>query len=424
MSCTKSAKTYVEHGLTVKEYDSVQIDPPRIFKLYYSEGFQLIRCDVYERYILIISISFDNNEKLKEMSIPTSGELFTFDKDNGERFEGYVMENGYILQGNKFSFEGFLTFTGTTVMDVKFGFGKEYYPDNLNYPRYVGFYKNGLWDGLGIEYSRDGSVFRSGDWKEGIYLDASLTLATANDLKYLSNYILHLHVQIKTLPNCPCLKLTECKRLVTLDFCDFSCADISTFDVSGLTFLQAIVIGQGCFSLSIQQITQMKGKLSSLSLSHLPSLETVEIADACLNHIHECIVTDCAKLTKLVLGSIKYSDEYRNEGCFQDCKFLHLSRKNSSLLPLQVYLNSKSFPLVRLPLDRLILSSWRVKALSCFHLDILSLSTITIGDHGLQCNNGRVYFRNLTSLSSLVLNASALLYCKSIVFWGILMFFL
>ena len=233
-----------------------------------------------------------DGEEVKDV---TSNQVLDL-SDEGERWEGDVLDNKPYGWGVLYDKEGEKVYEGFRIGKVNVCYGTQYYPD-IQKVEYEGEWFEGKRWGRGIQYDRTGIIVFDGEWVNDEPLSKRVVLNRENQL--LHNHIEELIVQdnscngrewsVLDLSFMPCLRL--------LQVGDNCFVHVDEVKLIGLNQLESVVIGKECFIGSrndqldhfylknCPQLRELKMGCYSFSgysvceIENVPSLEVVEIGE-------------------------------------------------------------------------------------------------------------------------------------------------
>ena len=201
--------------------------------------------------------------------------------DDGERWEGDVLQNKPFGWGVLYDKDGEKVYEGFRIGDVNVCYGRSYYPD-VQKVEYEGeIYKGKRW-GRGVQYDRNGNTVFDGEWMDDEQIEKSMVLNEENQL-------FHNHIEELIISD-GCCNGRECK----------------VFDISFFIKLRRLIIGNGCFK-----------KVETVRLIGLSQLERVVVGDCCFKKDYHCLYYDrhccfylknCPQLKELKMGCYSFSD--------------------------------------------------------------------------------------------------------------------
>ena len=201
--------------------------------------------------------------------------------DEGERWEGDVLDNKPYGWGVLYDKEGEKMYEGFRIGKVNVCYGTQYYPD-IQKVEYVGEWFEGKRWGQGIQYDRHGNTVFDGEWMNDEQTETTVTITDGSGLFYN-----HLEVLIV---NDGCCNGNEWR----------------TFDVSLLPCLRELQVGNHCFRC-----------VEEVRMVGISALEKVVIGDVCftlrenaaLVNASNCfLLKDCVRLRELKIGSNSFND--------------------------------------------------------------------------------------------------------------------
>ena len=210
--------------------------------------------------------------------------------DEGERWEGDVMNNQPYGWGVFYNSEGDKTYEGFRAGNVGVCYGRSYYPD-IQKIEYEGEIFEGKRWGRGIHYDRNGGVIYDGEWLDDEHAERRVEVKDQNQL---------LHNHIEELLLCPGCKL----NCITLDFSllpylrglyvyDNCINNVALVNLTGMHELEKVVINNGShrdcdkgyfYLKDCERLKELRIGCGSFKnfeifeIENLPSLEVIEIA--------------------------------------------------------------------------------------------------------------------------------------------------
>ena len=161
--------------------------------------------------------------------------------DEGERWEGDVLNNKPYGWGVLYDSENRMVYEGFRIGDVNVCYGRSYYPD-VGVIEYEGMICEGKRWGRGVQYDKQGVVMRDGEWVNDESVEMTMTMTEENQ------------------------RLFTCvEELIVSDGCGNG-MEWRAFDVTCIVHLRELRVGIGCF-----------GKTEELKLIGLNELERVVI---------------------------------------------------------------------------------------------------------------------------------------------------
>ena len=194
--------------------------------------------------------------------------------DDGERWEGDVLNNKPYGWGVLYDSENRMTYEGFRIGEVNVCYGRSYYPD-IQKVEYEGEICEGKRWGRGVQYDRTGKIVIDGEWMNDVDLEGRIEIIDNN-----SN--LHNHIE---------------ELVVSSNCCNGK--KWSVIDFTIIPHLREIRVGDKCFD-----------SVNEFKLIGLNELERVVIGKSfnyAGNHpIRVFYVKDCGKLKELKLGTASF----------------------------------------------------------------------------------------------------------------------
>ena len=199
--------------------------------------------------------------------------------DDGERWEGDVLNNQPFGWGVLYDSEGEKKYEGFRMGEVNVCYGIQYYSD-IQKVEYKGEWCEGMRWGRGVQYDRNGSIVFDGEWMNDQQLSKRVLISHENQL-------LHNHVE----------------ELIVSDEC-CNGEEWRVLDLSLMPNLRELRIGNECF----KNVDEMK-------LIGLDYLEKVEIGNNCFvmreyeaDSNRHFVLKDCERLRGLKIGCGSFMD--------------------------------------------------------------------------------------------------------------------
>lgn len=197
--------------------------------------------------------------------------------DDGERWEGDVLDNQPYGWGGLYDSENRMMYEGFRIERVNVCYGIKYYSD-IQKVEYEGEWFEGKRWGRGSQYDRNGKTVFDGEWLNDEPVSKSVEWSEANQL---------LH-------NC----------IEALTVCDGCCTgkDLKQLDFSFFPNLQQLTIGDSCFRNTID-----------VKLIGLKKLKSVLIGESCfqftlpyMNPKRGFYMRDCPQVKELIIGHASF----------------------------------------------------------------------------------------------------------------------
>ena len=221
--------------------------------------------------------------------------------DDGERWEGDVLNNQPYGWGVLYDSENRRTYEGFRVGDVNVCYGRSYYPENQKV-EYEGGICGGMRWGRGIQYDRTGNTVFEGEWMNNEPLSKRVVVNEENQL-------LHNHIEELIVENNSCngpewtaldLSLMSNLRVFVVGYECFE--NVEEVKLIGLSKLERVVIGKNSFTKkknrwpsydaschfylkNCERVRELKIGYNSFSdysvceIDNLPSLEVIEMGE-------------------------------------------------------------------------------------------------------------------------------------------------
>ena len=201
--------------------------------------------------------------------------------DDGERWEGDVLNNQPCGWGVLYDSENRRVYEGFRVGDVNVCYGRSYYPENQKV-EYEGEICEGKRWGRGIQSDRNGNIVFEGEWMNNEPLSKQVVVNEENQL-------LHNHIEELIVENNSC-----------------NGPEWTALDLSLMSHLRLLEVGDECFE-----------NVKEVKLIGLNELERVEIGK---NSFTKCkndcgydpdrhfYLKDCERLRELKMGRYSFSD--------------------------------------------------------------------------------------------------------------------
>ena len=204
--------------------------------------------------------------------------------DDGERWEGDVLQNKPYGWGVLYDSENRMVYEGFRIGEVNVCYGRSYYPD-VGVIEYEGMIFEGKRWGRGVQYDKQGVVMRDGEWVNDESVEMTMTMTEENQ------------------------RLFTCvEELIVSDGCGNG-MEWRAFDVTCIVHLRELRVGIGCF-----------GKTEELKLIGLNELERVVIGHHSftkspysarkngMNPNRHFYLKNCPKVKELKIGCKSFMD--------------------------------------------------------------------------------------------------------------------
>ena len=201
--------------------------------------------------------------------------------DDGERWEGDVMNNQPYGWGVLYDSENRMVYEGFRIGDVNVCYGTQYYSD-IQKVEYEGEWCEGKRWGGGVQYDRNGKTVFDGEWMNDEHLSKQVVLNEENQF-------LHNHIEELIVENNSC-----------------NGPEWTTLDLGFISHLRLFEVGYECFE-----------NVEEVKLIGLSKLERVVIGmnsftkhknDWAKNSTRHFYLKDCERVRELKIGHHSFSD--------------------------------------------------------------------------------------------------------------------
>ena len=220
--------------------------------------------------------------------------------DDGERWEGDVLNNQPYGWGVLYDKEGEKAYEGFRVGDVNVCCGTKYYSD-IQKVEYEGEWFEGKRWGRGVQYNREGEVMFDGEWMYDKHMKKEETVIT-DYCTLLHNHLEVLHVC------CGCCNEREWRmidfsvmpNLRELRVEDDCFVNVEEVKIVGMKKLESVVIGDNCFSRNGANSIDEK---SEFCLRECNELSKLKIGNRSFRDYSLCEIIDSKALEVIDLGN-------------------------------------------------------------------------------------------------------------------------
>lgn len=213
--------------------------------------------------------------------------------DDGERWEGDVLNNQPCGWGVVYDSEGDKKYEGFRIGEVNVCYGTRYYSD-IEKVEYEGEWYNGMRWGRGVLYDRKGNTVYEGEWMNGDRFEAEREVTISAYGQSLYN-----HVEVLTIDTdggegeaWTLLELSPMVHLRKLDVKDKSLLRVKEVKLVGLHQLEEATIASYCFSA-------MGGRFN---LKRCEKIKSLFVDYESFVDYSVCEIEDVPSLEELVLG--------------------------------------------------------------------------------------------------------------------------
>ena len=167
--------------------------------------------------------------------------------DDGERWEGDVLNREPYGWGVLYDSEGEKKYEGFMIGESYVCYGTRYYSD-IQKVEYEGEWFEGKRWGIGVQYDRTGNTVFDGEWVNDQHLEKRVVLNEEN--QFLHNHIEELIVSDNSCNGMEWngLDLSILIKLKELTVGDLCFKHVKVVGLMGLKQLERVVIGKGCFT--------------------------------------------------------------------------------------------------------------------------------------------------------------------------------
>ena len=222
--------------------------------------------------------------------------------DEGERWEGDVLNDEPFGWGALYDSENRMAYEGFRIGDVNVCYGIQYYSDIQKVEYEGGWFEGKRW-GRGIQYDRNGKTVFDGEWMDNEPVIKRVVLTEENQL-------LHNHIEELVVSNNSCngpewsvLDWSFMPNLRLLEVGDDCFEKVNEVKWIALNRLERVVIGKSCFTKqknkrllksdpnrhfclkNCEKLGELKidcysfSDYSTCAIESLPSLEVIEMGD-------------------------------------------------------------------------------------------------------------------------------------------------
>ena len=221
--------------------------------------------------------------------------------DDGERWEGDVLNNQPYGWGVLYDSEGEKKYEGFRLNDVNVCYGTRYYSD-IQKPEYEGEWFEGNRWGRGIEYDRTGNTVYEGKWLN----DGAIN----KRVEVRGEGMLHNHIEELIIPEGSCneeewewLDLSCMANLRELRVGDHSLQCVTKVKLVGLERLERVEVGVECFT-SHRHRTRFFRARGSFTLKDCEKLKELTIGCESFFYYTICTIENVPSLETLEMGQI------------------------------------------------------------------------------------------------------------------------
>ena len=168
--------------------------------------------------------------------------------DEGERWEGDVLNNQPYGWGVLYDSENRMVYEGFRIGDVNVCYGRGYHPV-IQKVEYEGEICEGNRWGRGVQYDRNGGILFEGEWMNDEQLSKRVVLSEEN--QFLHNHIEELIVSDKSCngPEWSVFDLSFIPKVRFLEVGDDCFENVKEVKLIELKQLERVVVGKKCFTM-------------------------------------------------------------------------------------------------------------------------------------------------------------------------------
>ena len=255
----------------------------------------VLAVDIQSRQLLRL-----NEEDLSEMKHNQVLDL----NDEGERWEGDVLNNQPFGWGVLYDSDNRRVYEGFRVREVSVCYGRSYYPD-IQKVEYEGEIVNGKRWGRGIQYDRSGLVMYEGEWMNDERVEKRVEVSDEN--KRFHNWIEELILLRGCEIHSNTLQFSLLHHLRVLRVHEMNIDSISRVELIGMRALEKAV-----FECTYSGDTEKKG---SFLVKNCERLKELVVQGGAFRDFCEFVIENVPSLEVLNIGK---SFSYRPVGCFRE----------------------------------------------------------------------------------------------------------
>ena len=219
--------------------------------------------------------------------------------DEGERWEGDVLNNQPYGWGVLYDSENRMAYEGFQIDTSHCCYGIQYYPD-IQKVEYEGEWLEGKRWGQGIQYDRTGNTVFDGEWMNDEQAETTVTITDGNGLFYN-------HLELLIVSDGCCngnewkafdFSLLPCLRELQVGNHCFRC--VKEVRMVGMSTLEKVVIGDAC--LSSQADWADESAKNCFFLKDCARLREVKIGSNSFNEYSVCVIEDLPSLEVMEIG--------------------------------------------------------------------------------------------------------------------------
>ena len=220
--------------------------------------------------------------------------------DNGERWEGDVLNDEPYGWGVLYDSENRRAYEGFRIGDVNVCYGTLYYSD-IQKVEYKGMMCEGKRWGRGVQYNREGEVMFDGEWMDDKHMEKEV-MVMIDDNALLHNHLEALHVSSSCCNEREWRKIdfSVMPNLRELRVEDDCFENVEEVKIIGMKKLERIGIGENCFSRnSVNSVDERR----QFCLRECDELKELKIGSGSFYSYSRCTITHSNVLEVIDLGN-------------------------------------------------------------------------------------------------------------------------
>ena len=259
----------------------------------------------------VIEVNVDSHELLKVNGEDVNGikknEVLDL-SDDGERWEGDVLDEKPYGWGVLYDSENRMVYEGFRIGEVNVCYGRSYYPE-VGVIEYEGeIYEGKRW-GRGVQFDRTGKTVFDGEWMDDLHLEKRVVLNEENQF-------LHSHIENLIVEDNSCngrewrvLDLSFMPNLRLLQVGDDCFKFVKEMKLIGLNQLERVVIGWNCFTKEKSNLPCQVKSNSHFDLKDCERLRELKIGCYSFNYYAVCEIENVPSLEVIEMGNLN-KDSY------------------------------------------------------------------------------------------------------------------
>ena len=223
--------------------------------------------------------------------------------DDGERWEGDVLNNEPYGWGVVYDSENRIAYEGFRIGRVNVCYGRSYYPD-AGVVEYEGGICEGRRWGRGVQYDRSGKAVFDGEWMNDQHLEKRVVLNEENQL-------LHNRIEELIVENNSCngrewrvLDFSFMFNLRVLQAGDGCFRFVKEVKLIGLNQLERVVIGWNCFTKEKSNLPCQVKSNSHFELKDCERLRELKMGCYSFNNYAVCEIENVPSLEVIEMGHL------------------------------------------------------------------------------------------------------------------------